>query len=325
MIFSRNKFAVVVLAGVIGLAGCPGTEDSEINDDGIVIHFGETHLEDRVAATRTVPNLANSGSDTVVALAGGYDKANVEHHDIIDGATPSHLVSVYRAFLVVDEVHLEECTSVSKLPQRIFESIFPRAMAHAGHGSEPVGDRSLNKPNVIDIVTQDEFILALGDRSMAPGTYCGMHVSFARVDGDAYGVPVPAAASSDDPTTVPEIPDMTGKMFAMRADYCSEASGGTCITRTKIDIDDTGLTIPEEAELEFEQPLVVNATTRTGYVVFGLAYGEWLSGVDATLLPTDAEERQKLLENIVSSVHVYAKGNGDLPVNVVVTGKAKAQ
>jgi hypothetical protein len=207
---------------------------------------------------------------------------------------------------------------VSQLPRRLLDLVIPQAAAHAGHGTPAVGGRSLDKPNVIDILAEEYDLLTLGDLPIPPGRYCGVQVKFARATGDAYGMPAHAPAVGDNPVTTPEIPEMTGRMFALRADYCSTDDGaGNCATRTAIDFDDAGLALPAAASAEFDTPLEFNSSLRSGHVAFGIAYGEWFEDVDATLLGVDATERQKLLNNISGSIHVYSTGNGDLPNNPV--------
>ena len=151
-------------------------------------------------------------------MLGGYDTSNIEHHDITDNS--SHLVSVYRAYVVLDEFQLVRCTSLSQFPR-------------------------------------------------------------------------------------------------MLLDYCSTTDGaGGCLGRSKIDIDDTGLTLPEEQTITFAQPLEIGGSVRHAYIAVGIAYGEWMHDVNAALLTSDMNERQKLFNNIASSLHVYSKGLGDLPANV---------
>ena len=106
-------------------------------------------------------------------------------------------------------------------------------------------------------------------------------------------------------------------MFALRADYCAQTdAGGLCTERVKADIDDDGLTEPAVLTLNFAQPLELNAVLREGYVAIGIAYGEWVQNVDITLLASDPVEQQKLLNNIVGSLHIYSRGWGALPVNL---------
>lgn len=324
MTFKRliDYFTVVFVTAII--AGCLAQDDNS-TQSGLVVHLAEVHVETAPASAaaagvseRTVIAAASvdpAGETAAKAAAGGgYDRANLEHHDINDGA--GHRLSLYRAYVVIDELELIPCTS---LAQRLFNSLISTAQAHAGHGSEPVGGRGLDKPNVIDIVTQDEYYLALGDLAVAPGRYCGARVSLARVAGAAYGQPEPIAASSDEPTTQPEVPDLGGKMFAMRADYCAIDDGaGNCLYRTKVDIDDTGLAVPLTRTLTFDAPIEVNATVRHAFVALGIAYGEWMRGIDVSLLAYDTNERQKLLDNIAASLHIYDKGLGGLPANVAL-------
>ena len=343
MIFRSHSFkplfVIPVVIALLMLSGCPGQDDNEAQS-GLVMHVAETHLEakltktsaavatanvaalasvttTRSTTTLSTTSLTSPATDatlgfTTLAVTGGYDRNNIEHHDIIDGS--SHLLSIYRAYFVVDEIKMVTCASLSQLPRWLLNSLIPSAEAHAGHGAEPVGGRSLDEPNVIDIVTQDEYILPLGDLAIAPGSYCGVRISFARASGDAYGKPTPAAASEDDPTTVPDVPDMTGKLFAMRADYCSTSDGmGGCAGRTKVDIDDAGLAVPATRTISFSPPLEVNSGRRSAYVTVGIAYGEWATDVDVSILASDFNERQKLLNNIADSVHVYSRGLGDLP------------
>jgi hypothetical protein len=319
MIFNRKTATVVMLIALLALSGCPGLDENNI-DSGLSVRLAEVHVEQRITAPRsaTVNNaIGAQKNSTALAVKGGYDRNNIEHHDIIDNH--SHLVSIYRAYLVMDQLELVSCASLARLPLFLFDTLIPSAEAHAGHGAEPVGGRSLDKPNVIDIVTQDEYYLALGDLAVAPGRYCAVRLSLARLSGEAYGKPEAAPASQDDPVSIPEIPDMSGKMFALRADYCATDDGfGNCLMRERIDIDDNGLTLPPELTIEFDQPLELDTSHRNGYIALGIAYGEWAQNVDAALLASDPIERQKLIDNIAASIHVYAKGLGDLPSNVVV-------
>ena len=295
---------------MLGLSGCPGNEESS-RESGLTVHLAEVHVEARSGETPAgVSSLQNSAS-----IQGGYDQINLEHHDILDNS--GHILSLYRAYLVLDEVELIPCTSLTQLPRMLLESVIPSAEAHAGHGSEPVGGRALDKPNVIDIVTQDEFILPLGDVAIAPGRYCGLRASLVRLAGDGYGKPTFVTASNDDPTTLPEVPDLSGLTFSIKADYCTATNGaGECLQRSKVDIDDSGLTATAVQTINFDPPLELNANLREAYVAVGIAYGEWAHNVDVSQLNSNAAERQKLLDNIASSVHIYAKGLGDLPVNV---------
>ena len=138
----------------------------------------------------------------------------------------------------------------------------------------------------------------------------------ARLFGDGYGQPAAVAASQDDPTTLPEVPDLAGKIFALRADYCAVDDGvGNCLMRAKVDMDDDGLDVPAAITLTLDEPIELNATRRSAYVAIGIAYGEWARDVDVALLASDAYEKRKLLDNIAASLHVYSQGLGDLPGN----------
>lgn len=321
MIFKHNIGLACIVASFATLYGCPGQDENK-GESGLIVHFAEAHLEQQLITSASTILTASAQSDltvsanavTTLAATGGYDRENLQHHDIIDNN--NHLLSIYHAFLVLDEVELVACTSLSQLPLFLLNTLIPTASAHAGHGSEPVGGRGLDKPNVIDIVTQDEYILPLGDLSVSPGSYCGIRVSFTRAANAVYGKPDVIPASDDDPTTLPEVPDMTGKMFVLRADFCSTPDGiGGCAGRSKVDIDDTALELPSAQTLSFAQPLEVNETVRSAYVTVGIAYGQWVQDIDVSLLTSDLNERQKLLNNIANSVHIYANGLGDLPVN----------
>ena len=338
MIFKVVIRLLCVGAVLLLLSGCPGQDENRVQS-GLTVHIAEVHLEQQLptvsrAATTTPPavskqlasvattlpdnaDLAADATITPLAVTGGYNHDLLEHHDIIDNN--SHLLSIYRAYVVLDEFELVSCTSLSQLPDRILNWIIPTAAAHAGHGAEPVGGRNLDQPNVIDMLTQDEYLLALGDLAVAPGRYCGIRVSFTRLGSTSYGKPDAAPASDDDPTTTPEVPDLSGRMFALRADYCSTTdAAGNCLGRSKVDIDDTGLALPPARTIRFAQPLELNHSLRSGYVAVGIAYGQWARDVDVALLASDLYQRQKFLNNVAASVHVYVKGLGDLPINVTL-------
>lgn len=294
----------------LGLFGCPGG-DTNTSSEGIKMHLAEVHAETPPGGTP----LEATGVSSSPLMTGGYAQDLLEYHAIRD--QHGQLLSLYRAYLVLDNLELVPCPSLSRIPDVFLNALVGKAYAHAGHGSEPVGGRALDKPNVIDIVTQDEFSLPLGDVALAPGRYCGVRMALVRMAGDAYGTPAYADASTDNPTSLPEVPDLAGHMFALRADYCAQTdAGGLCTERVKVDIDDTGLVEPPVLTLNFDQPLELNAVLREGYVAIGIAYGDWLQDVDITLLASDPTEVQKLLNNMVSSLHIYSRGWGALPVNL---------
>jgi len=292
------------------LHGCPGTGENS-REDGITLHFAETHSEVKPGATA----LGDSGISNGISMTGGYDQDHIEHHTLRD--VNGHMLSIYRAYLVLHDIELVPCPSLTRLPDQFLNMFIGKAHAHSGHGSEPVGGRNLDLPNVIDIITQDEFVLPLGDVSLPPGRYCSVQVGLERLAGAGYAVPTPATASTDDPTTVPEIPDLTGRMLAFRADYCAATdTTGACSQRIKVDVDDTNLAEPAVVIIDLPSPLELNATLREGYVSVGIAYGEWVKDVDITLLAGDTTEQQKLLANIVGSLHVHAYGWGALPAGL---------
>jgi len=325
MIFSRFKHIPTIIIGAILLSACPG-QDENLASSGLRLHVAEVHLEQRWPESSLLVQSVEvgplAGSSTAVSINStidssallGYDRAMLEHHDIVDSA--GHLLSLFKAYLVVDSVELERCATISQLPNILLNSIIKKAHAHAGHGAEQVGGRNLDQPNVIDIVTRDEYNLALGDIAVAPGDYCAIQINLNRLSGPANGKPVPAAASTDDPVSSPSIPDMEGKFFLMRADYCSTPDGlGGCAIRSKVDLDDAGLKLAESVRFQFSQPVSVSRDVRQAYVSIGIAYAEWLNNIDVSILDSDLLERQKLISNIVDSIHIYAKGLGELPAN----------
>ena len=310
MIFKRISLLVGLLLALLLLAACPGN-DSNSSQTGLRIHLAEVHGETRPGGT---PLEASGVSDSPV-VTGGYAQDLIEHHILQD--RNGRLLSLYRAYLVLADLELVRCPGLSRVPATLLDFFIGSAQAHAGHGSTPVGGRALDKPNVIDIITQDEFILPLGDVAAAPGEYCGVKLALVRLAAEAYGLPVPIASSTDDPTTLPEVPDLAGHMFAMRADYCAQTdSDGLCVQRIKVDVDDVGLVEPAVITIDFAQPLRLNATLREAYVAIGIAYGEWLRDVDITLVSSDLAEQQKLLTNLASSLHISVQGWGALPVTL---------
>ena len=308
MIFKQLTLLIALLLTVLLLTACPGT-DNNSSQTGLRIHLAEVHSETRPGETP----LDASGVSNSPLVTGGYAQDLIEHHILQD--RNGRLLSLYRGYLVLADVELVRCPSLSRVPETLLDFFIGSAQAHAGHGSAPVGGRAMDKPNVIDIVAMDEFILPLGDVAVAPGDYCGVNLTLVRLAGEAYGLPTPSAASSDDPTTLPEVPDLAGHMFALRADYCAQTdSDGLCVQRVKVDLDDTGLAEPAMIAIDFAQPLVVNATLREAYVAIGIAYGEWLRDVDITLLSSDPVEQQKFLTNLAGSLHISAQGWGALPI-----------
>ena len=299
-----------LLGALAVLSGCPGNDGNAV-DPGLRLHLAEVHAE-------TLPGgipLEASGVSNSPLVSGGYAQDQIEHHTLQD--SNGRLLSLYRAYLVLDDLELIRCPTLSTIPTKLLDWLIGKAEAHAGHGSAPVGGRALDKPNVIDIISQDEYLLPLGDVALAPGEYCGVKLTLVRIAGEAYGQPMPVIASSDDPTTTPEIPDLAGRMFAMRADYCADLDGnGLCLQRVKVDMDDDGLTGPTSVTIDFPQALVLNATLREAYLAIGIAYGEWLQDVDITQLTNDQTQKQKLFSNVVSSLHIHAAGWGALPANL---------
>lgn len=306
---TSNRTAALIGVAVTLLVGCPG-QDENSEQTGIKVHVHEVHVEDR---DPTMARQAQVGREVVVTAVDstlGYDFTHLDSHEITDAH--AHVLALYRAYLVLDEVELVKCTSLTELPGILLNSIMRTAAAHAGHGSIPVGGRALDKPNVIDIVTQEGYYLSLGDIAVAPGRYCGLRVSLGRMGIEAYGKPTAAAASSDAPTSVPEVPEMSGKIFVLRADYCSAVDGlGACTARSKVDIGDSGFAAPSARTIDFATPLEVSTALPEAYVALGIAYGEWAKDIDISLLASVPAEVEKLLNNIANSIHVYSKGLGD--------------
>lgn len=308
MICKRSLGIALILAGVAAVSAC--NEDDSI-ESGLTVHLAELHASARAGEEPVEVTVTPSSP----LIEGGYDQANLEKHPIRDANGRS--LALYRAYLVLDNLELVPCTGLAALPRRLLDAIVPAAHAHAGHGSEPVGGRALDHPNVIDIVTQEEFILPLGDQAIAPGRYCGIRAALVRLASEAYGTPDYAAASNDDPTTAPEVPEMAGRIFAIRADYCAETDGsGLCTRRVKVDVDDGGLPEPAPVMLSFDAPIELSAARREVYIIVGIAHGEWMRDVDVTRLAADAGELRKLLDNIAASIHVYGAGLGALPPNI---------
>lgn len=306
---SKNTLLVrgCLLASAFVLTACPGKEENEINA-GISVHFAEIHSDASVSE-------ATKSRQAKAAVSGGYDHKNLEHHHLVDQNGQG--LSLYRTYLIIDNLALVPCTSVAQWPAILLDSLINSAYAHTEQGSEPVGERALDKPNVIDLITQNEFLLPLGDMSVAPGRYCGLQVELTRLAGEGYGMPDYMAASVDDPTSTPETPDLAGLGFALRADYCAERdTGGSCIRRAKVDIDDSALPALAPHVIEFATPLELNSDMREGFVALGIAYADWVHNVDVTRLTSDTEELRKLQDNIQASFYVHATGSGELPPNL---------
>lgn len=318
---SRKAAASLIIAATAGvLGGCPAVGEGNSVQTGTVVHFAEVHMEsadsghEHAAAGTDSVSQAAASVPGLSSSRGGYAHEQLDHHH---GHDKNGLgVSLYRIYLVFDTPELVPCTSLARLPPSLLDAIIGTAEAHTGHGNEPTAGRGLDKPNVIDVMAADDFVLPLGSRAIAPGRYCGLRVGLARLASDAYGKPAFAAASADDPTTVPEVPDLSGKAFSIKADYCAEKdAAGVCQRRAKADVDDAGLMLPNVISLDFEQPIVLDATNRSAHVAVGIEYGNWIHDLDVTQLAVSAAERQKLLSNIAASFHIHAAGAGSLPPN----------
>jgi hypothetical protein len=305
---SRGRRLLVGLA-LLALGAC-GDENSIA--PGLVVHLGEVHTEGKPGDSISTPDLAPSAA----LIQGGYDQAGLEKHPLRDAG--GRTLSLYRAYVAIDDLRLVPCWRFSALPAQLLDFLIPAAQAHSGHGSEPVGGRALDKPNVIDIVTREGFHLPLGDLPAAPERYCGIEISVVRLAGDAYGLPRYNPPSADSPTTVPEVPELAGSIFALRADYCALTNAtGECTQRIKVDVDDGGLAAPLARRIAFDQPLELDGDRPEAYVSVGFAYGEWVRNVDVTSLAADPGEVRKLLDNIAASIYVNAVGLGELPPNIL--------
>jgi hypothetical protein len=297
---SRTHIAIILCA--LGISGCPGLAENE-RSTGLVVHLAETHQD---------LSGHGAGSNTGAAT-GGYAYDQLEYHTLRD--TQGTRLSMYRAYLILDNITLMPCSSLSYFFEKAFAQLISTAHAHGGHGTAPVSGRALDQPNVIDIITREEYILPLGDLAIAPGRYCGATVTLTPLNTAGYGVPTPAAASQDDPITQPEVPNLLGKRWAISADYCVSEVDGICQQRAKIDIDNTALTAPDTYQIHLTEPLIIHADLPESYLAIGINYGNWLDGVDVTLLNVSIAERQKLQDNIRQSFFIYDQGLGELPPN----------
>lgn len=314
MIFKKLRWVGLAYFFMQFLTACPGTDDNQ-QTEGLTVHWGETHYSSEENNSQPAP------------APGGYAQEQLEHHDVRDQNGVQ--LSIYRAYLVIDQLELIPCATVTQKSyinshmdfartvldflKPGFDFLIPKAFAHAGHGIEPVGNRALDKPNVIDITSQDQFTLALGDMPIAAGRYCDIKVSLVRLSHDAYGKPAPIAASQNNPITTPEIPDMSGRMFSLRADYCASREEDDCLHRERVDIDDTGLNEPLTEMIALKSPIEISRTLDEIYIVVGIDYSQWLQNINIKTLSQDHNERQKLAQNIYRSFHVYEQGLGELP------------
>ncbi|MGH8530496.1 MAG: hypothetical protein ACRETN_11770 [Nevskiales bacterium] len=327
MTFKRATYPALVLGAVFTLSACPGGSGDSSIEPGISVRFAEVHMESKdgeghhakqttAASASTAPedDFKHGGSH-----GGGYNHDGLEHRHASD--TNGKGLSLYRIYLVLNQLQLVQCASVARVPGLLLDRLLGVAYAHGGNAPGPVGGRALDQPNVIDLMALDDQTLVLGDAALAPGRYCGVRVSLVRLAGGAYGKPEFVADEGDPP--VPGHPDMAGKAFAIKADYCSQRGlptetvpNGPCIERATADvIDDGSAVIPAFVEMSFDHPLVLSSDNRKGHMRLGIAYGGWVHDVDITKLGSDPAERQKVLNNILASVHVDAAGLGPLPAD----------
>jgi len=301
MIFRQINVAIFLFIGLLLLAGCPGLDEEKI-ESGIVVSFAELHLADKTSAQSKV-SVNSASSISARATEGGFDD-NLPKRDIVD--VNGKTVSLYRAYVMLDGIKLVACTDISAIPKMILNSIFPVANAHTSEGGEAVNGRGLDRPNVIDILTEDNESLALGNVSIAPGKYCGITVSVVRLVDGAYGKPEVEAESNDNPTSKPGIPDLSGFIFSAKADYCTAFdSNNDCVTKSKLNLNDRGTPQPLSKTIQFDQAIELNASQREANVVIGIEYGNWMKDVDASLVGADNDEIQKMLDNIVESIYVH--------------------
>ena len=226
------------------------------------------------------------------------DEAHDEHeeHMALEDAA-GHSVELHAAYVVLDQFQLIECSSIATALQRSLQGLIGQAYAADGHDhghdddrpEVPDDQRNLNRPHVIDLSSESEAPLVLGNARITEGRYCGLRLSIVPAASDAFGLP--------------EGLSMIGTGFYI--DWEQDIDGAVSDRVA----DSSGMALPHTMVLNFEEPLSINANTQ--HVVVGLHLAHLFEEVDLSTTP-DSAMPAALLEGLEHALEIIDQGEGEI-------------
>ncbi|MGB1580299.1 MAG: hypothetical protein ACPHER_02180 [Nevskiales bacterium] len=221
-----------------------------------------------------------------------------EHDTELEDAA-GHVVELHSAYVVLDQFQLIECSSITATLKRSLQGLIGQAFAADGHnhdhdhGSDrpevPDDQRNLNRPHVIDLASESEESLVLGNARIVEGQYCDLRLSIVPAADDAFGLPEDLSMNG------------IGFYFDFEQDIDGEISERV--------VDSTGMALPHTVTLRIEEPLVVSANTQ--HLVIGLHLAHLFEEIDLSTA-TDAEVRAALLEGLAGALEIIDQGAGEI-------------
>jgi hypothetical protein len=221
-----------------------------------------------------------------------------EHSGELEDAA-GHDVELHAAYVVLDQFQLIECSSVATIFKRGLQGLIGQAYAadghDHGHGHDddrpevPDDQRNLNRPHVIDLASESESPLVLGNARITEGRYCGLRLSIVPAADDAFGLPEGLSMSG------------TGFYFDWEQDIDGAVSDRV--------VDSSSIALPHTMVLNFEEPLLINANTK--HVVIGLHIAHLFEDVDLSAA-SDAEMPAALLEGLEHALEIIDQGDGSI-------------
>ena len=253
------RTCVVVVLGFM-MHGCGGGSSSGSIEAGISVQLKLQHQQSPQADGSLLPRPAGSKRFT-----------NSEGVSI----------TLNQAYLTLWSITLEDnCQDPTFVNSTPLDKLFSSAYAHAD--ARPT---RLSTPNIINLLTADTAVLALGTIAPPPGDYCGLTVEWLQADADTQ--------------YLPQDFDMVGRSVYLEGTY-------QVPTRNAVPfVIDTGRSLPE-AKRRFPVRMSLSAEQRQAEVRLYLVYDHWFDAVDFTQL--DQLSQQDLILNQVSQ-SVQLRGN----------------
>lgn len=244
---------VLMLSSAAVITACGGGGGSSDSTTGTDVQFNAQHL------ASTAPQ--GAGAKTVI---------NTE------GVT----VTLNKAYVTLWSVEMQtDCSasSFAALGEGLLEFLIPSASAHADDSPTLLGT-----PHVINLLTADSDVLALGNLSPAAGDYCGVEAALFPADEDAVGLPTDV--------------NMDGKTLYIEGTYQVGSGDATSFT---IDLSTRAL----EKGLSFPALLQLSSSHLTDSRTIKLSYERWFDGLDFAQIDT-AGQQDQVLTNVRNSLSV---------------------